>query len=255
MGRFSGTLLCTDFDGTLAGPDGKVSPKNLEAIRWFQSEGGLFTIASGRSPDFLQAVTSEIQPNAPIMTLNGGMIVHHHGFYILDRCILNKEILSVIEELCLNETCQVDLWHKEGECLRWKRKEGGSLREAFAQAQPPFYKAVLIEDDPQQAVALRRHALDKYGSRFLFERSWPFGLEILPGEGGKGAALDRIRKHCPGAVRVVGMGDYENDVSLVREADFGIAVGNALACVKEAADAVTVSNDLDPVWHVIHELL
>ena len=51
MGRFDGILLCSDYDGTLAGPDGKVSPENAQAIRYFTENGGLFTQATSRSPD------------------------------------------------------------------------------------------------------------------------------------------------------------------------------------------------------------
>ena len=35
MGKFSGILLCSDFDGTLA-VGGHVVEKNIEAIKYFQ---------------------------------------------------------------------------------------------------------------------------------------------------------------------------------------------------------------------------
>ena len=255
MGRFSGTLLCTDFDGTLASPDGSVSSRNLEAIRWFQEEGGLFTVASGRSPEFLKNLVHILRPNAPVMALNGGLIVDYISFRVLDSCFLPDDILTAVKALCAPGTCQIDLWYGEGELLRWKRDENRSLADAFAKARPPFYKAVLIEDTPEQAVSLRLEAIERYKGRFLFERSWPVGLEVLPSHGGKGAALKRIKRLCPGVARVAGMGDYENDVSLVREADIGIAVENALPCVKEVCDAVSAANDSDAVCHAIHNLL
>ena len=49
MGKFDGWLIATDLDGTLINRDGAIPQRNLDAIRTFQDEGGLFTIATGRS--------------------------------------------------------------------------------------------------------------------------------------------------------------------------------------------------------------
>ena len=40
----------------------------------------------------------------------------------------------------------------------------------------------------------------------------------------------------PQISRVVCIGDYENHFSTLKEADLGVAVGNALEIVKQAAD-------------------
>ena len=53
-GKFFGYLICTDCDGTLTYDIGKVSEKNVRAIKYFQSEGGLFTLATGRFPNHLE---------------------------------------------------------------------------------------------------------------------------------------------------------------------------------------------------------
>jgi hydroxymethylpyrimidine pyrophosphatase-like HAD family hydrolase len=46
MGKFDGYLICSDFDGTIY-IDQQISKKNIEAIEYFQSEGGYFTFANG----------------------------------------------------------------------------------------------------------------------------------------------------------------------------------------------------------------
>ncbi len=38
-------------------------------------------------------------------------------------------------------------------------------------------------------------------------------------------------------------GDGDNDANMLKEAGFGVAMGNAIEKVKEAADYITVSND------------
>lgn len=48
MGRFDGYIIGSDFDGTLC-IGGKVSERNLEAIRYFRGEGGHFGVVTGRN--------------------------------------------------------------------------------------------------------------------------------------------------------------------------------------------------------------
>ena len=50
MGKFSSVLLATDLDGTLV-LNGEISKENVDAIRTFQNDGGLFTVATGRYPE------------------------------------------------------------------------------------------------------------------------------------------------------------------------------------------------------------
>ena len=45
----AGWLIVTDMDGTLLTTDKHISKENLEAIDRFRSEGGKFTVATGRS--------------------------------------------------------------------------------------------------------------------------------------------------------------------------------------------------------------
>lgn len=74
MGKFTGYLICTDCDGTLTYEPGKVSEENAQAIRYFQQEGGVFTLATGRFPDHAELFQDKIQMNAPMVSLNGTLL-------------------------------------------------------------------------------------------------------------------------------------------------------------------------------------
>ena len=50
MSKFDGILLISDIDGTLTYNE-KLSDENADAIRYFQKNGGFFSIATGRQPD------------------------------------------------------------------------------------------------------------------------------------------------------------------------------------------------------------
>ena len=49
MGKFDGVLLATDFDETYYSAAGAVPPANLEALAYFEAEGGIFTVSTGRA--------------------------------------------------------------------------------------------------------------------------------------------------------------------------------------------------------------
>ena len=208
MGKYDGYLLCTDFDGTFALPGTKLSEENLAAIRRFQAEGGLFTIASGRQPQFLRELVGPFEANAPIIAMNGTMICDEHSFAVIKDYPVGEEILPVLDEIADLDLCDnLILWNE-----RW-------------------------------------------GKRFTGSRSWPTGFEIQGKEGGKGAALQWIRRYLGERVRItVGVGDFENDISLIRDADIGYAVANAIPEAKAAADRVTVAHTEHAIAAIIEEL-
>ena len=75
-----------------------------------------------------------------------------------------------------------------------------------------------------------------WGDQYTGFRCWEEGFEIQPHGSGKGQGMTWIRAHSGLEIRkTVGTGDFENDISLVRDADIGYAVDNALPCVKAAA--------------------
>ena len=74
MGKFDGYLLLSDIDGTLTDSKGKLPQSNADAIHYFQSEAGLFTVASGRFPAFIDGFSSSVKPNTHIIGINGTVI-------------------------------------------------------------------------------------------------------------------------------------------------------------------------------------
>lgn len=74
MGIFDGYLLCADCDGTLTDSKSELSEANVRAIRHFQEEGGLFTLATGRFPKYVMRFSEEFAPNTYLVMGNGGML-------------------------------------------------------------------------------------------------------------------------------------------------------------------------------------
>ena len=71
MGIFSDVLLTVDFDRTLTAPDSTIPQRNLEAIRFFMENGGAFTVNTGRSVPMTKVFRDVVPVNAPLLLYNG----------------------------------------------------------------------------------------------------------------------------------------------------------------------------------------
>ena len=84
MGKFDGILLCSDWDGTLCEGD-VISKNNIEAIRYFQKNGGKFTLASGRYAGHFKRFENEISPNTDLICVGGSCIMSANGEILYER--------------------------------------------------------------------------------------------------------------------------------------------------------------------------
>lgn len=105
MGIFSGCLLVSDIDGTLL-HDNIIPQCNFDAIEYFKSEGGLFTVASGRGPSVGKQIAKDLKVNAPVLFSNGSIIYDVwedkviHADYLSDECkALVKKVVEKFPEI------------------------------------------------------------------------------------------------------------------------------------------------------------
>ena len=68
---FSDVLLTVDYDRTLTAPDSTIPERNLEAIRFFMERGGVFTVNTGRSVPMSKCFQDIVPVNAPLLLYNG----------------------------------------------------------------------------------------------------------------------------------------------------------------------------------------
>ena len=130
------------------------------------------------------------------------------------------------------------------------------LTRTFDEICEPIAKIIFgsTEEDVMRKVEglLRAHPR---ADEFDFVRSEPSLFEILPKGTNKGALFPHFERIL-GVKRekIIAVGDYYNDIGMVREAGLGIAVANAAPALKEVADLITVSNDEHALAKIIEDL-
>lgn len=261
MRKFQGYLICTDCDGTLTYEAGKVSEENARAIRYFQQEGGLFTLATGRFPGHAYEFREKVQVNAPVVALNGTVLYDLENKRVLHEWTAEKKDcfrlfdyihrnFPDVRELWVNYTYQDSVSFKPAE-----HEAGDGALEAFFDRLPDRLYKCLSFQEPELTLRIQRDLKQRFGDRFRFDRSWPEGLEIQPAYSGKGIAVQYMKENLGADIHTtVGVGDYENDLTLLEYADIGYAVENAVGCVKEAANRITVSNQEHAIARIIRDL-
>lgn len=247
MGKYDGYLILSDLDNTLT-HQGHLIDKNTKAIRQYIKEGGLFTLSTGRTPAFLFDTYGKenLLINTYIICLNGTVIYDPINKNIVWQSSVPKEVLSNLEQIAKDYKgiLSVTYYCFETSYNHYREIPNGGIN-----------KTVIAFDTADNCDRLRKRLETEYRGVFEFNKSWDTGLEILPEGAGKGTCIRMLRQLLKNKVKtVIAAGDNENDLTMLREADIGYAVENAIPQLKAVADRITVSCDRGAIARIIEDI-
>lgn len=283
MGKFDGVLICTDCDGTLTDANGELSKENARAIQYFQEEGGRFTLSTGRFPEYVYKYAEQIKVNAPVISLNGVMLYElETKRKLCDFSMDARDGMRVLQylndnwkgiwEYWLNfsgtdSACYKPLEDKfESETLKtepgmiescndlWEEGQGRKEFHAMEKIIPDKIAKIVFVMPEDMLRPVQKDLREKFGDKFNFDSSWANGLEMQWIQSSKGIAVEKLKEYIGDIQLTVCVGDYDNDISMLKIADISYAVGNAIDEVKEIADRVTVTNNENAIAEIINEL-
>ena len=242
MGKFEGLLICSDIDGTFTGSDEIIS-KNKDAVRYFVSEGGKFTFATGRNADHLQKINLLDCINAPACLVNGSIIYDYENEKVIHETRLPFSIGEVMETICNTPAKNMGITAHNG------YEDGMSVSfypdnvpDDVTKTKP--LKIVCRFKTVEDADSFKEFALSKPQFKECYiAKSWSTGVEFNSVSATKGEAIKFIKTYLKTIHTCVGIGDYENDIPLLQGADIGVAVENALDSVKAFSDIIVKRND------------
>ncbi len=249
MKKFEKILICSDLDGTLRNSKAVISPENIKAINYFKQRGGLFTLSTGRNYKYTEELKKEgLFINTAFIALNGAMIYDPQNKKILYENPMNKEKLGDIEGF-VRENDQF----LEGITIH---TENSFDNFEYLTKDSKLYKIVFVTKDTQCTKIVKERLKNRYSAEdFFITTSWPMGIEILDKKSTKGECVKIIKNYIDDDIeKIICVGDYENDITMLKAADVSYAVANAICEVKDAADFVTVSNDENAIAKIIEEL-
>ena len=266
MKKFDGILFITDLDGTLLKDDKSISEKNLNAIKYFMSEGGIFTFITGRIPGGAKMIYDIVKPNAPCGCINGGGIYDFRTDELLWHVNISRDVLELVEYID-NEIpdigIEINLYDKIYFCKKNSATEKHRNDEGleyltcnYKDVTEPFAKILLCDfnsENISKAITLLNN--HPKSDEFDFIRSDALYYEILPKGTSKGNLVIKLAGILGIDIKkVIAIGDNDNDASMLESAHIGVAVSNASEKAKQAADYITVSNEEDAIAKTIEDI-
>ena len=279
MSTRSYSLIAFDLDGTLLRDDKSIPEENLAAMEKAAARGITLVPATGRIFRGLPPPLKELPFLRYYILSNGAAVYDRQERRTLLRadiplalalaCYEYLDTLPVIYDCYQNECgwmtrsmleAAAPYFVKEPEVLKMLyglRKPVDDLKETLRERGEDLQKLQMFFKPEDEA--LRQETIRELPRRFpglQATTSVKNNIEVNSSNAGKGKALVSLCAALgiePSAA--VAFGDGSNDIELLRMAGLGVAMGNAAAAVKDAADLVTESNEDCGFARMIEKLL
>lgn len=253
-------LIAMDMDGTLLTSSPRIiPPENTEALRLAAERGVHLAIASGRLPDDAGFFAIDADLPMHIIALNGSTVMERPLGNILESHYIDAatslHILHLLEEsgVCYSLFSDHDVIHCHGHSEEvvpllgtHLLREGSRTRLerdvscAFSRHDRASKYVVICRDQPERLEALRKE-LEAEAPLAEITSSWVDNIEINPVGINKGSALRSLADSLGIPMsQVMAIGDNDNDISMLRAAGYGVAMGNATPAAREAANWLTL---------------
>ena len=261
-------ILALDIDGTLTNSKKQITEATKQAIWRIMDEGHRVVLASGRPTPGMGRYAKELELDKRggyLLSFNGGKIVDCVSGEVVHQHFLPLEIVPELYEFAKERGAGLITYFGDIVISAFEPDEfillEAGINWLLVRHQPDFVEFVnydinkcLMTAPGEQAAIYEKELQERFGDRISVYRSEPFFIEIMPKNVDKADGMEHILgKLGITAENAVCCGDGYNDISMIRYAGVGVAMGNAQPAVKEAADYIAATNDEDGLVEVIEK--
>lgn len=255
-------LIATDVDGTLLGPQKRVSQRTIDAFRRAQSLAGVdFALVSSRMPTSLSWIEEVLEVPCWKIAYDGVLVEGPAGEVTrFERAggiaIDDAARLVAGHPMALTGVFSGNRWFCSSES-DWSRREAANthvspeivpdLMAVLHECRDAIHKLMFRDSESKVAEMRSQVAATLLPSARWFSNS-PTILEVVSGEANKASALEFLLSQLGIASdEVIVFGDGANDVPLFERFRNSVAVENAIPEVKRNARYLTARGDEDGV--------
>ena len=281
-------LIVSDMDGTLLAHDSSISKGNIEAIRYAQSKGVQFAIATGRDYSSLKGILEAHDLKCFSILGNGAQFCNENGeilssAYFPKKCF--KQVLQIFDELKIHymiftangfystaepnvvrdafiDRCVVQFKRKREDYLDdgcnqdmacMKLKKIGDLDD-FVSSSIDIIKVEAFNNDVSLIEKAKEKLQEIDGIAYL--SSFDDNIEVTDKAAQKGLILENVIEELGYSKdEVMVLGDGLNDITLFERFKYSFAPGNANETIKAMAYQVVGACEEDGVSQAIYMML
>lgn len=251
-------LVFMDIDGTLLTDHQYVSKRTKATIERLQHRDVQFYIATGRMYKLAATVRDKLNDDVQLVTSNGAVFDGIAGREVtkLGGAAVELAYLVARRDNLPMMLFTPDKAYYTEQIPRFIARNAANFDAGVAaigyEEIKSFSQLAQIEDEITNGVILSREDISRLdaareklvGSKLLrVSSSNPSNLELIPLGVDKGTAVKQIQRELSvDAAHTFVFGDGMNDVGMMAEAHYSVAMGNALPQVKKVANYVTDTN-------------
>ena len=253
------TLLLFDLDGTLLKSDKTISERTIEILKKCKSMGYVIGIATSRGEQNCFTFIKEI--DSDILISSGGALIKYGNDYIYKNLFSKertKEIIHTVREVCGNDveitvdTIDKHYWNYKIDHKKIDANWGDSIWTNYNDFLEESLKICAEIFEAEKAKKLERCLTDCDMIRFSDGFWYKFTRKGVTKESAINLIYDKCRIEVS---NIIAFGDDYADIEMLKVAGIGIAMGNAVDEVKEAADIIIGTNDEDSIAVYLENLL
>ena len=268
--------VLVDLDGTLLDGQGRIRPRNFDALQRVADQGVRVMIATGRSTVAALPAIEGLELRTPVLVFNGAAIYCPEQDRLVEERILSSRVIDRTLEFGRDRDLLtvVQLAKKKYATIPRDRDEERALeffhglRRVERDELPSEYviRAIYYSKTHASSAALRDEVETHIGSPAFFTH-FPLNLlvthrespmqvvDVHPPTRGKAEGLRYLQEtYGIPAERVVAIGDAGNDLEMLREAGLGVAMGQAKEPIQRQADRVIGHHDTDAIAELVDDL-
>lgn len=262
-------LIAVDLDGTLLNSRHELTPRTEAALKAAMARGVQVVLATGKTRASALSVIARLGLTTPGI-FSQGLTVYNGDGTLRHQTALDPAVARRVITFAEDRGFTVIAYAGERLLVRARTPQTAILTD-YGEPEPqavgplqnildsvPVNKLVMTASgDVRRVRALRwQLGMQLDGAARLMQANVVQMLELLPPGASKGAALRALLRDLRvDPQRVLAIGDGENDVEMVQLAGVGVAVGNADAHLKAAADHVVATNDSDGVAEAVERFV
>lgn len=264
-------VVAFDLDGTLLNSERQISPESIIAIERLREQGVQIILVTGRHHVAVRAYHYQLQLDTPVICCNGTYLYDFKEDRVVHGAPLTqlqaRRVLEIMNDDAINmlmyTTDAMNYQYLDDhlrELWTWANQLKPELRPVLREVQlnqlvdrgDVIWKFVACGEDPahvQKMVSRLEQQME-----LSCEWSWHNRVDISAAGNTKGNRLSQLLNDWQiSPEQVMAFGDNGNDVSLIQLAGFGVAMGNAVDELKQAADWVTLNNDDNGISHALNK--